>query len=127
MDVTWNMFNSWEAYTIYLKTDNKAIGVIELKLNGHTDMTKLDDECELGYWLGKSFWARGMCRRLSRRCFGHAFEDTCMHKAWCGYYDGNLKIKRGQKKCGFRYQWVTENVDALLMHEKRTGHVKFGD
>lgn len=35
--------------------DGKAIGAIELKLNGHTDLTERDDECELGYWLGKPF------------------------------------------------------------------------
>ena len=26
--------------------------IITLKINGHTDMTDRDDECELGYWLG---------------------------------------------------------------------------
>lgn len=27
---------------------------MKLKLNGHTDMTTKDDECELGYWLGQA-------------------------------------------------------------------------
>ena len=49
LDVIRNVFNGQEAYAICLKTDNKAIGAIELKLNGHTDMTERDDECELGY------------------------------------------------------------------------------
>lgn len=40
--------------------DGKAIGAIELKLNGHTDLTERDDECELGYWLGKPFWGQGI-------------------------------------------------------------------
>jgi len=53
----------------------------------------------------------------------HAFEDIGMQKVWCGYYDGNLKSKRVQEKCGFRYQWTTEGVDVPLMHETRTGHV----
>ena len=58
LDVIRNVFNGPEAYAICLKKDNKAIGAIELKLNGHTDMTERDDECELGYWLGKPFWGR---------------------------------------------------------------------
>ena len=46
-----NVFNGKEAYAICLKEDGKKdIGAIELKLNGHTDMTERDDECELGYW-----------------------------------------------------------------------------
>lgn len=37
----------------------QGIGAIALKLNGNTDMTERDDECELGYWIGKPFWGRG--------------------------------------------------------------------
>ena len=118
-----NVFNGLEAYAICLKTDNKAIGAIELKLNGHTDMTERDDECELGYWLGKSFWGQGIVPEAAREMLRRAFEDIGMQKVWCGYYDGNLKSKRVQEKCGFRYQWTTEGVDLPLMHEKRTGHV----
>lgn len=76
LDVIQNVLSGTEAYAVCLKSDNKAIGAIELKLNGHTDMT-----------------------------------------------DGDAKSKRVQEKCGFRYQWTTENVDVPLMHEKRTEHV----
>ena len=70
LDVIRNVFNGREAYAICLKTDNRAIGVIELKLNGHTDMTERDDACELGYWIGKPFWGQGIVRRLPGRCCG---------------------------------------------------------
>ena len=46
-----------------------------------------------------------------------------MTKIWAGYYEGNVKSKRVQEKCGFRYQWRSEDVDVPLMHEVRTGHV----
>ncbi len=39
------------------------------------------------------------------------------------YYEGNDKSKRVQEKCGFKYQWKSENVDVPMMHEKRTEHV----
>ncbi len=112
-----------EAYAICLKADGKAIGTIELKLNGHTDMTERDDECEAGYWLGKPFWGQGIMPEAVREILRHAFEDIGMTKVWIGYYEGNNKSKRVQEKCGFRYQWKTESVDVPLMHEKRTGYV----
>ena len=59
-DVIRNVLSGKEAYAIYLKSDCKAIGTVELKLNGHTDLTERDDECELGYWLGKPFWGQGI-------------------------------------------------------------------
>jgi RimJ/RimL family protein N-acetyltransferase len=122
-DVIKNVFNGKEAYAVCLKEDGKAIGAIELKLNGHTDMTDRDDECEMGYWLGKPFWGQGIMPEAVKEMLRHAFEDLGMQKVWIGYYEGNAKSKRVQEKCGFKYQWRSENVDVPLMHEKRTGHV----
>ena len=50
-----DVFNGAECYAICEKENNQAIGAVELKLKGHTDMTDREDECELGYWLGKPF------------------------------------------------------------------------
>ena len=122
-EVIKNVFTGREAYAVCLKTDGKAIGAIELKLNGYTDMTDRDDECELGFWLGKPFWGQGIIPEAAHEMLRHAFEDLGMTKVWCGYYDGNTKSKRVQEKCGFRYQWTTQDVDVPLMHEKRIGHV----
>ena len=122
-EVIRNVLSGKEAYAICLKADGKAIGTIELKLNGRTDMTERDDECEAGYWLGKPFWGQGIMPEAVREILRHAFEDIGMTKVWIGYYEGNNKSKRVQEKCGFRYQWKTESVDVPLMHEKRTGYV----
>ncbi|MBR5111390.1 MAG: GNAT family N-acetyltransferase [Clostridia bacterium] len=118
------VLNRKEAYAVCLKTDGKAIGAIELKLNGHTDMTEREDECELGYWLGKPFWGQGIMPEAAGEMLRHAFEDVGMKKVWAGYYEGNSKSKRVQEKVGFRPQWKSEDVDVPLMHEKRTGYVR---
>lgn len=118
-----SVFGGSEAYAVCLKPDNRPIGAIELKLNGHTDMTERDDECELGYWLGRPFWGQGIMPEAVREMLRHAFCDLGMQKVWCGYYDGNVKSRRVQEKCGFRYQWTTHGLEVPLMNEKRTGHV----
>ena len=46
-----------------------------------------------------------------------------MNKVWAGYYDGNTKSMRVQEKCGFKYQWRSEDVLVPLLNEKRIGHV----
>ena len=117
-----NVLSGREAYALCLKSDHKAIGAIELKLNGHTDMTARDDECELGYWLGKPFWGLGLMPEAVSEILRHAFEDIGMTKVWVGYYEGNTKSKRVLEKCGFRYQWKSEGVEVPLMHETRTGY-----
>ena len=54
-DIIKNVLNGAECYALCEKESNIAIGSVELKLNGHTDMTERDDECELGYWLARPF------------------------------------------------------------------------
>lgn len=123
LNVIRKVLSGTEAYALCLKENGRAIGAIELKLKVHTDLTDRDDECELGYWLGKPFWGRGLMPEAARALLRHAFEDLGMEKVWCGYYDGNEKSKRVQEKLGFRYQWTTPDVDVPLMGEKRIGHV----
>ena len=118
-----DVFSGKEAYAVCRREDGQPIGAIELKLRGHTDLTDREDECELGYWLGKPFWGQGMIPEAAGEMLRHAFEDLHMTRVWCGYYEGNEKSKRVQEKVGFRYQWRSENVDVPLMGEKRTGYV----
>jgi len=111
-----------ESYAVCLTVDGKPIGAIALKLNGHTDMTDRDDECKLGYWLGKPFWGQGIIPEAAKELIRHGFEDLNMRTIWCGYYEGNSKSKRVQEQCGFTYFKTTEGLDVPLMGEKRTGH-----
>ena len=122
LDVIQNVLNGAECYAICLKEDGIAIGAIELKLNGKTDMTDQDDECELGYWLGRPFWGNGYMPEAAKELIRHGFEELGMQTIWCAYYDGNIKSGRVQEKCGFSYYRTTQQVDVPLLGEKRTNH-----
>lgn len=122
LDVIKNVLNGRECFAICEKGSDKPIGCIELRLNGHTDMTDKDDECELGYWLGKSFWGRGYMPEAAREMLRHAFDELDMSVVWCGYYDGNERSKRVQEKVGFIYHHTCDDVPVPLMNEIRVGH-----
>lgn len=125
LDIIKNVFNGQECYAICEKENDLAIGAIELKLNGHTDMTERDDECEMGFWLGKPFWGRGYVPEAARELLRRAFEDLDMTTVWCGYYDGNAKSKRAQEKIGFIYHHTCNEVPVTLMNEIRVGHTNY--
>lgn len=108
-----------ECYAVCLKADNIAIGCIELKLKGNTDMTEREDECELGYWIGQEFWGQGLIPEAARKLLRHGFEDLGMQVIWCGYYDGNEKSKRVQEKLGFVHHHTCDSVPVPLMGENR--------
>lgn len=125
LEVIRTVFNGLQCYAICEKENNQAIGAIELKLNGHTDMTERDDECELGYWLGITFWGRGYVPEAARELLRHGFENLGMAGIWCGYYDGNEKSKRVQEKLGFVYHHTCEDVPVPLLNEIRIGHTNY--
>ena len=110
-----------ETYAVCLK-DGSPIGSVGLKLKGSTDMTDREDECELGYWIGKPFWGQGLIPEASAALLRHGFENLGMRAIWCGYYEGNVKSRRVQEKLGFVYQYTTEGLELPLLGELRTGH-----
>ena len=120
-DIIRTVFAAPETYAVCLK-DGIPIGSIGLKLKGSTDMTDRDDECELGYWIGKPFWGQGLIPEASRALLQYAFDNLGMRAVWCGYYEGNEKSKRVQQKLGFVYQYTTEGLEVTLVNEIRTGH-----
>lgn len=125
LNVIKNVFSVPECYAICEKKNGEAIGAISLKMNGHTDMTERDDECELGYWLGKPFWGRGYVPEAARAILRHGFEELGMTTVWCGYYDGNEKSRRVQEKLGFAYHHTCQSVSVPLMNEVRIGHTNY--
>ena len=116
-----NVLSKPETYAVCLK-DGTPVGSIGLHLNGSTDMTERDDECELGYWIGKPYWGQELIPEASRALMRYAFEELGMRAVWCGYYDGNEKSRKVQTKLGFVYQHKTEGLELRLMNEIRTGH-----
>ena len=120
LEVIKNILCCSACFAICLKPRNLAIGCIELKLNGTTDMTDRDDECELGFWLGKKFWGQGLMSEAGAEIIRYGFENcqgAIFLYFWCRnednmYYIGKftdeknlvrllrrkLKIKAGSAK-----------------------------
>lgn len=124
LDVIRNILNGAETYAVCLKTDGRAIGAIGLKLEKSTGIAAgREDTCELGYWLGKPFWSRGIMTEAVREMIRHGFEELGVRTIWCEYYEGNIGSRRVQEKCGFHYQKTIREADVPLLHEKRTVYV----
>lgn len=114
-----DVLSAEETYAVCLK-DGGPIGSVGLHLK--TDLSDREDECELGYWLGRPFWGQGIIPEAARELLRHAFEELGMAAVWCGRYEGNEKSRRVQEKLGFVYHHTTEGLDVPLLREKRTGH-----
>ena len=110
-----------ETYAIVLKETGLPVGSIGLHFR--SAFVERQDEAELGFWLGASYWGQGLAAEAAREMLRHAIEDLFLARVWCGYFDGNERSKRVQEKLGFMYQRTSLNVSVKQLNETRTVHV----
>ena len=109
-------------YAICLKEDiDHPIGCIELNLK--TSLCRSENECELGYWLGKPYWGNGYVPEASKALLKYGFEVLGYNVIWCCYHDGNNKSRRVQEKIGFEYQRTVDNYVVEQLNTVRIAYV----
>ncbi|HIT69990.1 MAG TPA: GNAT family N-acetyltransferase [Candidatus Aphodomonas merdavium] len=123
LDVIRHVLSGAQCYAICEKGNGTPIGAIELKCGANTGLTEREDECELGYWLGKPFWGRGYVPEAAEELIRYAFEALGMTAIWCCSFEGNRKSQSVQKKLGFRYHHSCGEVPVPLLNETRAGRI----
>lgn len=118
-----NVLSAPETYAVCLKEDNKAIGSIGLMLGKASNIDIPVTEGEIGYWIGVPFWGQGLIPEAVKELIRYAFQDLMLEKLWCGYFDGNIKSKSVQEKCGFVYYHTVADIAWPLMGDIRTEHI----
>jgi [ribosomal protein S5]-alanine N-acetyltransferase len=61
------------------------------------------DRAELGYWLGKPYWGKGIMSEAATAALRFAFETLGLHKVTIGCVDGNAASRAIIEKLGFRF------------------------
>ena len=112
-----------ETYAVILKETGHPVGSIGLMLGKTSNIGIPETEGEIGYWIGVPYWGQGFMPEAVRRIMRYGFEELNLDKIWCGYFDGNLKSKRVQEKCGFHYHHTKNNVTCALEGVLRTEHI----
>ena len=110
-----DVLSAEETYAVCLREDNKAIGSVGLMIGEHSNLDLPEEEGEIGYWIGVPFWGRGLIPEAVQELIRHGFEDLKLKRLWCGYFDGNIKSRRVQEKCGFVYHHTNKDIYWKLM------------
>ncbi len=123
LNVIRNVLSAPETYAIIDKKSDHAIGSIGIKIGNTSTLEIPKSEGEIGYWIGVPYWGMGIIPEATKEILRYGFQVLKLNKIWCAYYDGNIKSKRVQEKCGFQYKYTKENVPCSLLNETRTEHV----
>lgn len=112
-----------ETYAVVLKETGRPVGSIGLMLGKASNIGIPETEGEIGCWIGVPYWGRGLIPEAVRELMRHGFEELNLERIWYGYFDGNIKSKRVQEKCGFHYHHTAENVPCAIEGVLRTEHI----
>ena len=118
-----NVLSEPHTYAVVLKSVGHAVGSIGLMIGKKSNLKIADNEGEIGFWIGVDYWGKGLIPEAVNEMLRYGFIDLNLEKIWCGYFDGNIKSKRVQEKCGFLYQYTKENIFWPLMNDFRTEHI----
>ena len=71
----------------------------------------LQHSAELGYWLGKSFWGRGIATAAARAVTGYAFRDLELLRIDALVLTENMASIRVLEKAGFQREGLLRQVE----------------
>lgn len=121
-EVIRTVFAAPECYAVVLRETGEAVGAVALLFADTVHTASVaEGEAELGYWIGRSCWGRGLIPEAVRCLLRHAFGELHLRRVWCGWYEGNDRSRRVQEKCGFRYHH-TEYGKRSPLGDLRTEH-----
>lgn len=122
LEIIRTVFAEPEIYAMVLKDSGEPVGCCGITFaNAANDDSATSKEGEIGYWIGKPYWGRGLTPEAVRALLGRGFDELGLDSLWCVYYEGNSKSKRVCEKCGFAYHHTVKDVVSPLA-DIRTEH-----
>jgi len=122
-DIIKGVLSEPNTFAVVLKETMKPVGSIGLMIGKQSHLSIPDTEGEIGYWIGVPFWGKGLIPEAMAEVMRYGFHEMHLEKIWCGYFDGNIKSKRVQEKCGLEYNRTIENVPCAIPNVLRTEHI----
>lgn len=123
LEIIKTVFAQRETYAVILKENMKAVGSVGLMIGEKSNLDISGNEAEIGYWIGKPYWGKGLIPEAVSMLVKYGFRELGLEKIWCGYFDGNEKSKRVQEKCGFKFHHTNKDIFWELTGQTLTEHV----
>jgi [ribosomal protein S5]-alanine N-acetyltransferase len=85
-------------WAVTLLEGGTLVGAVGLHFN------REHGRAELGYWVGRAYWSKGICTEAVRAAVGWAFEAQGVRKVHAQHFGTNPASGRVLQKLGFRHE-----------------------
>lgn len=93
-------------WAIALKENGQVIGNISL-----TAIDNDNENCEVGYCIGKNFWNKGIVTEAFSKVIEFAFNEIGFQCIGARYDVSNTASGRVMEKCGLKYEGTLRKID----------------
>lgn len=125
LEVITDVFSAPETYAIVLKETGELVGCVGFNAGEAANVALADDELELGYWVGKPYWGRGIATEAAQAIVDRGFIDLGLSGIWAVCFDGNERSRCVLEKLGFTHVRTEHDVFCALLGESKTEHFMY--
>ena len=79
----------------------EAIGCVGYLPASSSNLRIEEDQCEVGFWIARPYWGRGICTEALRMVIEHCFNEKGFTALWGAFFPSNPASGRVMEKCGF--------------------------
>ncbi|MBR5706775.1 MAG: GNAT family N-acetyltransferase [Bacteroidaceae bacterium] len=95
------VFNTPTMWAVELKETGEAIGCVGYLPSSASNLQIPEDQCEVGYWIGKPYWGQGICTEALRLVIDYCFNVKHFTVLWGDFFPSNPASGRVMTKFGF--------------------------
>ena len=113
------IFHNDHTWAIEWKLTGEAIGCMGYYLPGESNIEIGEHDAEVGYWVAKPYWNRGICTEALRLMIDYCFREQQFMVLWCDCFVDNPASERVMHKCGFRDTGAVNLCSHLYLGDDR--------
>lgn len=101
LNIIHTIYNKDSVWAMVLKETGEPAGCIGYFTHNDSNIEIGENDAEIGYWVGKPFWNKGLCTEALREIIDYCFNIKGFTTLWCDYFIDNPASGRVMEKCGF--------------------------
>lgn len=107
------IFSGEGMWAIVWKPTSEVIGCVGYLPNTCSNLNIAETEVEVGYWVGRPFWNKGIATEALQAIVDYCFTIQHHTALWGGHFEDNPSSGRVMEKCGFTERGSVSNCANL--------------
>ena len=118
LEVIRTFFNNDTTWAIILKETGEPIGCIGYYTHETSNISIGENDCEVGYWIGKPYWNKGICTEALTRMLDYCIYEKQFDNIWADHFTDNPASGRVMEKCNFTDTGMLNKCSQLVGGDK---------